>query len=331
MLCLKPPGPTVLAALILCAGASQAAPTSRVDGAPTSVEPVYEGRPLNWWLTWWSTNCEGPMVSADGPLKPTADLSKCRPVLSTMGTSAIPFILQHVRDRDPAVTWSRQVADYFGYIGSNAVPQLAIAAEDRDPLVREAATLALLPFAGNVLSTNETARLFGKALEDTNEMVSENAAQALWTIRPAVSNCVPALIRALESCLTDTNKSDSWKHSMISGAALTLASIGPPAAAAYPVLTNLLPSAGFTGDLAVAAAIWRVSSNSDLTLPVLLDYGEFGYILAVDTLGEIGPKAKAAVPFLREFCTCTDPLRRSSASTALKHIDPEAAAQAGVK
>jgi HEAT repeat protein len=271
------------------------------------------------------------MVSADGPPFRTADLSRCGPALSTIGTSAIPFIIQHVRDRDPAVTYSRRVAGYFGYIGSNAIPQLAVAAEDPDPLVREAATLALLPFAGNALSTNETARIFGKSLEDTNEMVSENAAEALWVIRPAVSNSVPALIRALESCLTDTNKSDSWKYSMTCGAASILASIGPPAAAAYPVLTNLLPCAGFVRNLDVAIAIWRVSSNSDLTLPVLLDYGEFGYVVAIETLGEIGPKAKAAVPFLLEFSKSSDPLRRSSAATALEKIDPKAAARAGVK
>jgi len=271
------------------------------------------------------------MVSADGPLKPTADLSKCRPVLSKMGTSAIPFILQHVRDRDPAVTNSRGVADYFGYIGSNAVPQLAIAAEDRDPLVREAATLALLPFAGNVLSTNETARLFGKALEDEDDTVSQTAPEALFSIGPAASNSVPALIRALGLCVTDTNKSWWWKDDVTCFASLTLASIGPPAASAFPVLTNLLPSAGYSRDLIVAIAIWRVSSNSTLTLPVLLKYGELGYVSAIGTLGEMGPKAEAAVPFLVRFSRDSDPIQRRYVETALKSIDPKAAAAAGVK
>lgn len=317
-----------LAVLLLAIVGALACPSAHA--AP--VEPVYQGKPLGWWLTWWSTNREGPwMESGDTPRFRSADLSQCGPAFSEMGSAAIPFILERVREKDPSLAYSPWVARYFGYIGPDAIPQLTKALEDPNPAVRRAAALALESFALGSLSTNETARVFAKALDDEDDVVSCASVEALAKIGKAASNSVPGLIRSLQASLTDTNKSDDWKHIVRCGGAAILADIGPPASNAVPVLTNLLASGQFLHDMDAAIAIWRISSNTSTTLPVLLRYGERGYLKAIDTLGEMGPAAKAAVPFLLRNSMSTDPFYRRSASAALKRIDPEAAAKAGVK
>jgi HEAT repeat protein len=51
---------------------------------------------------------------------------------------------------------------------------------------------------------------------------------------------------------------------------------------------------------------------------------------AIAALRIMGPKAKEAVPALLEVCNDKDGVFRSEAASALKEIDPEAAARAGV-
>jgi HEAT repeat protein len=296
-----------------------------------AAEPAFQGKPLTWWFNWWATNREGPLRSFDGPLVRTADLSQCGPAFSEMGPAAVPFIMERLRETSPLQLDYRVAARYFGYIGSNAIPQLVKAVESPNLAVRQAASFALVPYAGNLLSVEESARIFGKTLGDQDGDVILASVEALDKIGSAASNCVPRVIRVLQTSLTDTNKPDSWKWSATAFGTHILASVGPPAANAIPVLTNLLHVPPPVDQLGAAVAIWRINSDTNTILPVLLKWCKFGYLDAMNILGEIGPAAKAAVPFLLYRAKGSDLLQQRSASAALKRIDPEAAAKAGIQ
>jgi HEAT repeat protein len=151
-----------------------------------------------------------------------------------------------------------------------------------------------------------------------------------WWLSSA-SNSVPELIRVLHASLTDSNKSDGWKSETTALGTHILASVGSPAASAVPVLTDLLHAPPPVDELGAAVAVWRITGDASTALPGLLKWSGYGWYKAIDTLGEMGPAAKAAVPLLLPMAKGGDSLRQRSASAALKRIDPEAAAKAGVK
>jgi hypothetical protein len=84
-----------------------------------------------------------------------------------------------------------------------------------------------------------------------------------------------------------------------------------------------------------AVAIWRISGDADTALPVLLREmqatsadSEWDWIIA---LGEMGPRAKAAVPqLIAELKQGQMQWVLNCVTNALRRIDPEAAAQAGI-
>lgn len=89
-----------------------------------------------------------------------------------------------------------------------------------------------------------------------------------------------------------------------------------------------------------ARAVWKVKGETEKTIPALLsglqDHTTYYYQneireIAAQTLGEIGPAAKNAVPHLIEALNDPQPKVRDAAAKALKLIDPSAAAKAGVK
>jgi HEAT repeat protein len=122
------------------------------------------------------------------------------------------------------------------------------------------------------------------------------AAESLGKIGPPAKEAVPSLLR----WATDTN---DWVRSRTIRA---LGNIGADSARVVPALTNAL----YDGDFNVQQS-------------------------AVAALGEFGPSARIAVPALAEFLIPQEFDRyadmSSDVSNALKKIDPQAAARAGVK
>ncbi len=115
-----------------------------------------------------------------------------------------------------------------------------------------------------------------------------------------------------------------------------LGSLGPRAKAAAPALLQLLDRKDDLLCGPAAAALVRIQAEPDQAIPALigclLDREGRGRPDVVEALGEFGPKARAAVPVLVKLLA-----DRSSKDiivavpTALKNIDPDAAAKAGVK
>ena len=84
-------------------------------------------------------------------------------------------------------------------------------------------------------------------------------------------------------------------------------------------------------------ALARIRPDPGLTIPVLItglnDHELFVQQYAADALREYGPEARVAVPLLLRMLP-TDKaagIADDAAASALKVIDPEAAAKAGVK
>ena len=115
-----------------------------------------------------------------------------------------------------------------------------------------------------------------------------------------------------------------------------LAALGPQAKAAVPALLAALKEKDDQLFGPVAGALAKIEADPELAIPALIrclvtDDGR-GRADVVEALEEYGPKAKAAVPALVKLLA-----DRSSKDIivavpkALKRIDPEAAAKAGVK
>ena len=115
-----------------------------------------------------------------------------------------------------------------------------------------------------------------------------------------------------------------------------LGALGPLAKSAAPALLEVLKRKEESLCGPAAGALVNIQANPDTAIPALMDCmvdrDGHGQSDVVEALGEYGPRAKAAVPALINLLA-----DRSSKDImqavpkALKKIDPEAAAQAGVK
>lgn len=118
-------------------------------------------------------------------------------------------------------------------------------------------------------------------------------------------------------------------------AANSLGDIGPRARAAIPDLIKALKGNDAAVQGPAANALGRIHSEPDKIIPMLiqcLDSPVQGVPEgAAEGLGEFGPLSKAAVPKLTELLKVRDKDLLRAVRSALKEIDPEAAAKAGVK
>jgi HEAT repeat protein len=111
-----------------------------------------------------------------------------------------------------------------------------------------------------------------------------------------------------------------------------LGKFGPAAKPAIPVLVQLLNDSDAAVRCAAAAALGEIHSDPDVSIPALTacmgdpDMNDE----AAEALGKFGSLAKAAVPQILPLLH-GDKAARHAARLALPEIDPEAAAQAGIK
>lgn len=124
-------------------------------------------------------------------------------------------------------------------------------------------------------------------------------------------------------------------------AAYELGTFGPPAAAAVPYLIEALngPNAGqeegshrSLHDTAMQS-LGEIHSSPEVVIPFLIPYLTHGNMReeAAQTLGQYGASAKIAAPKIIPMLSANDQDTRNTARAVLKQIDPEAAANAGVK
>jgi hypothetical protein len=306
-------------------------------------EPQYEGRSITQWLDDWAAK-KVPNRSLEA--------------LRRIGTNALPYAVNNLARNDsnwrsnyakvqakmPAwlqkhVTRPKPLlqevdgANVFSHLGSNSLPHAIALLKHASPTVRRSAAGGVFSLRRQTPEARRAIPALIDALADPDRMVRFQAALALKEMGADASNAVPALMRILDNKVAPGTNNDFYVRA---AAASALGKIGPGAASALPVLKAALTETHsyFRGQ--VATAILRISGDVDTALPVLLTEmpvtmgdSKWEWIIA---LGEMGPRAKAAVPQLKkELHRNQKKWVLTYVTNALKNIDPEAAAEAGVK
>ncbi|MEK7684068.1 MAG: HEAT repeat domain-containing protein [Verrucomicrobiota bacterium] len=188
--------------------------------------------------------------------------------------------------------------------------------------------------AGQLQAMGPDKKEAGPALLEALRRENENSFILAWALLAIDPQQGPAIVPEMIKYLRDKNAVN--RH----GAADVLAKIGPGAEAAIPVLTLGLYERKPLVRQHCAYALFKIGIRSEerkrLALQVLMDglrvKHEASYRrVSARYLGEIGPQAKEAVSSLLEVSQAEDEELRKSAKEALKKIDPDAAAKAGVE
>jgi HEAT repeats len=300
------------------------APRLLAADAPPSSEPVYQDKPVAYWVA----ALEAPQ-SASGKSKQV----EAEEAIHAMGPEAIPSILRYRRgNRALRLELIGRACAIFGPEGE---VKLVDALNDSDPTVRETA-LAVLPKTAFQAALDDVLKL----VADPVRPVRTAAIQALVRLAPDREETIAALIEALH----DLSPAPAGREPQFSrgDAALALGKLGPKAQTAIPELNRLLTDPDDDLREAAATALWKIEHNPSV-VPVLAERLEEARdyqtcLRVMKTLAEIGPAAKPAVPVIRKkieepgvsFVPSTVDLGQAAVE-ALAKIDPQAAAEARKK
>ncbi len=211
--------------------------------------------------------------------------------------------------------WLRgAAAEALSRIGPEAVPPLMSALASGSPQVRLGAADAL----GQI---GEPARpalpALGRRLQDSSVLVRVHVAEAIWEIHQDLAAALPVLIDALKN-----EDRDVRAH-----AAEAMGHIGPAASAVIPVLVISSGDADPIVRVHAAAALWRIERRPVHSLPTLVaslkNADPRPRDVAVQTLKDMGPDARAAVPILADLIKDKQAPEqvRQSAADALRGVD----------
>jgi HEAT repeat protein len=117
------------------------------------------------------------------------------------------------------------------------------------------------------------------------------------------------------------------------GAAAAFGEFGPPAEAAVPALLQALQGHDLVVRRPAAVSLGKIHAKPGVIIPLLIRYLEEDDLResAAEALGEFGGLSKAAIPRLLSLLKVPDKDLHTAVEEALKDIDPDAAAQAGVR
>jgi HEAT repeat protein len=201
-------------------------------------------------------------------------------------------------------------------IGTNAIPALLRMLQARDSALK--VQLIALAQKQHIIKI--------RYIPDYIRIIE--AARGLEALGARASNAVPVLI-----AMYDQN--DPALSSLQQQIAGVLGCIGPTAKAAIPSLLRRARDPNNSVRLNAVFALSQIHADAESVVPALIeslsDSDALARANAADGLGNFGTAAKSAVPALVQSLNDTDRIAREHAEWALKKIDPEAAAKAGVK
>jgi len=115
--------------------------------------------------------------------------------------------------------------------------------------------------------------------------------------------------------------------------ALALGSIGPGSEEAVPALLKCINDSDEWVRLYAISTVGQIHRRLELVVPALIDNlrSRDPSPQAIYQLAQFGEAARPAIPSLAKFLDSPDSSFRSSATNALKAIDPKRAAELGVK
>lgn len=262
----------------------------------TPHELVYSGKTLSVWLQ--------EMEDWDGDTNYPAYIA-----FQNMGSNAIPALLSVIESGG-----SRLQKLTFQLNQKQSIVHLPGGTPWRQEM---GATWALYAMGTNAAPTFQ---VFTNWLLHTNKTIP-----SAIVLAGIGSEAIPTLIAAL------TNQERRIRHSAASGLAWARSDVD----LIIPALIARLSDRDATMQYMAASSLGQIHARPDIAVPALIknlsstDPLLRGTILI--SLGLFEGKALEALPVIMVALKDPDPLVRQSAGFALKQIDPEAAAKAGVK
>jgi HEAT repeat protein len=300
--------------------------------------------------------------------------------LQRFGAAAVPFIVPRLEDKDPRVR--RQTCHALSLLGQaarDAVPKLTPLLKDADTDIRlEAlATLGRLGIAAReaapaiielaheknirvraaslqtlqeVFPDPRLARpIASEALEDDDVLIRCRAVCLLWRVSPkhpdilphtlellkqpvgrgellnVVASLGPSAARAVPVLTKLLDEVDAVQRRQI---VQVLGRIGRPAQSAVPALLAQLQSPDFATRQEVVMALRAIRGDSERVVPALLDAAKKDVntrMMCLPLLADYGSKASAAVPWLAEELRRPPSYMTVQLAETLHKIDPERA------
>lgn len=292
-------------------------------------EPVYQGKSLSLWLRDYGPDGDSP--EADEALR-------------SMGTNVIPILFENLRAKDsalklwlaslgwhytPAETRHLRAQKGFSALGaeaSNAVPALIeIYQQNFASSAREAAANSLVEIG----PAAETAiPVLINSASSTNSDVRSFALYTVGRMALESESVVPVLMKGLHDPDREVRASAAFG---LEG----LAFMGGDAKPAIAALVEALKDTHVSVRASAATALGHIHSEPGAVVPALIemlhDQDVQLHAFAARALGEFGDNARPATAQLIELLSEANQDARKAATNALKQIDPEAAAKAGVK
>jgi HEAT repeat protein len=321
-------------------------------------DPIIDGKPLTFWLEHRgasgksSVQAEWAMLRAGTNAIPT--LLRLQRQRDSLFKRGVMWLLQRqhwfkthfvgAEQQNETATWgfrqlakSRTIAGItvpqstkLSRVAGMAVPQLTEIYERRVSVSSRQTTASSLGVFGPV--AQEAIPALVRGLADNDRFVRAFTASALGNIHSKPEIVVPALVE----CLSDTD-------ALVRGdAAFGLSQFGEEARPAAPVLLRAAKDADQFVRINAFWALKQFRADPQLTIPVLVAGLDDPYWPIRDhataSLGNYGAEAKAAVPALLRLLATNrlasfeyQAIEQKRIVSALKKIDPEATAKAGVK
>lgn len=225
-------------------------------------------------------------------------------------SAAVPLLIARLKDRDQRVqAVAASALGHFGDLAKGAVPHLLVLWKDNDEKM-----LATLQgaFGGIGPASKPAVPLILERAKNRGKKPRFRVMYDLEGIGPGASEAVPWLIMIIDNLEQDyPGKDRSEQASIAQQAARTLGAIGPEAKPAIPALNKLLTHSWDTVRVAAALALIKIEpKNCDHLVPILVEIlpiqpaGLEGWPERRDAaraLGELGPRAKSALPALRKM------------------------------
>lgn len=218
---------------------------------------------------------------------------------------------------------------------TRAVEPLTQALKDEEMFVRTSALGSLISFGP---AAREALPTVLQLFQDSSnpEQIRTNAAVLLGRIGPDARKTVPTLIAYLEK-----ERSSVVAYRTVGKVSEALGHLGPEARVAIPLLLEVVrqPVSGKSNwddvgrqrNAAAGMALWRLDRRAQEAVPALVDAIENSApaeaMAFIHDLAEIGPDAKAAVPYLVTKLNQRWGIGEAVAEALLK-IDPGAAREA---
>jgi HEAT repeat protein len=291
-------------------------------------EPVYHGKPLSGWLQ-----------SYDNAETPEADEA-----LRKIGTNAIPILLENLQAKDsllklklaalglrytPSETRHKRAEQGFSALGADASSAVSTLTEiyeqNSSPTARHAAANALVEIGP---AAKQAIPALIKSATGTNSEVRAFAVYTLGRMAFESEIVVPVLITSLHDPDREVRYQAAFGLS-------SFAFMGGDAKAAVPALMEALQDSYMGARCGAAQALGHIHSEPGTVVPALIkslrDPDAFVRAHVAAALGEFGTNGKPAFGSLAELLHDDNLNARNAAFTALRSIDSEAAARAGVK